>query len=105
MFIIAKIARILIINSVDKSKLSYCAPTDEAPHFPWKRPLYYAFFLINKRFHLFCRLVTGERVVKNALTVTMVTHWFQAVDVNLVLVTTTSIHQMSATVTERLADV
>lgn len=51
------------------------------------------------------KLVTGERVVKNALTVTMVTHWFQAVDVNLVLVTTTSIHQMSATVTERLADV
>lgn len=51
------------------------------------------------------KLVTGEQGVKNVLTVTMVTHSFQAVAVSHVLVTTTLIRRMGAPVTEQLADV
>ena len=57
------------------------------------------------RLHLFSRLVTGEQGAKNVLTVTMVTHSFQAVAVIHVLVTTTLIRRTGAPVTEQLADV
>ena len=84
-------------NSVDNTKFSGNIPADAGPQF-----LFSPFL---NRLHLFSRLATGEQGAKNVLTVTMVTHSFQAVAVSHVLVTTTLIRRTGAPVTEQLADV